>query len=90
MKYITSVKDNDGIKHIVEAGGLNQAVLELTKSESYGNRSGEHTFLTNGVRVTKDFHVKNDDSGHDFMHLAKIVFAIELVRFVTIHLSRNE
>ena len=38
MKYITSVKDRDNVKHVVEVNGKNVEVVELGKPEDYGNK----------------------------------------------------
>ena len=86
MKYITNVKSGDDVKHIVEVEGENVEVIQKCEKVRYGNRKGEQPFLANGVNVTKDLHF-NSSNGNDFVHLAKVVLAIELVRFVLNHLG---
>lgn len=82
MKYITSVKDNGDIKHIVEVSGENIEVIEgASRPELYGNKKGCIAFTCNSVKVFPDLTFKCD-SGSDSIHLAQVVFAIEVVRFI--------
>ena len=88
MKYITNVNQENDVKHIVEVEGKNVEVIQKGDKVSYGNRSGEQVFLANGVTVAKDLTFYT--GGHDYTHLAKVVLAIELVRFVLNHLGGNK
>ena len=87
MKYITSVNDGKDIKHIVEVNGKNVEVVQAHERENYGNLQGEQTFITNEIKVSKDFRFRNASGNSDYVHLANVVFAIELVRFVANHLK---
>ena len=89
MKYITSVKEELNIKHIIEAGSQNIEVVQLSKAEDYGNMKGEQVFLANGIKVSKDFRFCNNTSSYDYFHLAQAVLAIELVRFVINHINNT-
>lgn len=82
MKYITSVKDNGNTKHIVEVSGKNIEVVEESSTpERYGNMTGCIPFTCNNVKVFPDLTFKCN-SGSDSVHLAQVVFAIEVVRFI--------
>lgn len=85
MKYITQVKDGSDIKHIVEVNGKNVEVIELGKVESYGDKQSEKVFEYQGIKIAKDLTFKTNSS--DYLHLAKIILSIELVRFVINHLK---
>ena len=87
MKYITNVKDGRDIKHIVEVNGKNIEVIQSSESEKYGNRGGERVFIANYIKVAKDFSFINASGNSDFVDLARVVLAIELVRFVINHLK---
>lgn len=81
MKYITSVR-NQGeghIEHIIESAGSTIKVIEKMNPEGYGDHKGQTIFIANGVNVGRDMHV-NIASGYH--HIAKIVLAVEQVRFV--------
>ena len=86
MKYITQVMDGNDTKHIVEVEGKNVEVIHLSKSESYGNKKDTFSFVAKGIKISSDLQFKVDSS-YDFTHLAQVVIAIELVRFVTNHLK---
>ena len=85
MKYITNVMSGNDVKHIVEVDGKNVEVIQKKEPQSYGNRKGERAFLANGLKVTKDLHFNEGSS--DYIHLAQVVLAVELVRFVINHLE---
>ena len=87
MKYITNVMSGNDVKHIVEVDGKNVEVIQTKEPQSYGNRKGELTFLANGLVVSKDLHFNNANSSSNFIHLAQVVLAVELVRFVINHLE---
>lgn len=79
MKYITQVVEaNNDIKHVVEVSGQNVFIIEGNKPEPYGNKQDEKVFFANGVKVSRDLMV----ASNDFNHLAQLVLAVELVRFV--------
>ena len=90
MKYVTSVKDGKDVKHVVEVNSQNVEVVQLSKAESYGNMKDEQVFLANGIKVSKDFRFYNDSSSYDYFHLAQVVLAIELTRFVIDHLNQGD
>ena len=87
MKYITQVKDGSDIKHIVEVNGKNVEVIQSGEKERYGNRAGENYFIANYIKVAKDFSFISASGNSDFVDLARVVLAIELVRFVINHLK---
>ena len=76
MKYIAKVENT----HIVECNGVNHKVEQVTKRE--GTPSVEVTRFEHG-----DICINSDLTVHSlhwrgFTHLAEIVLAIEIVRFV--------
>ncbi|AUR90898.1 hypothetical protein NVP1151O_57 [Vibrio phage 1.151.O._10N.222.46.B1] len=80
MKYITAVHDRSGAKHIVEVNSKNLEVIKPSDPEAYGNKKGVRYFTYGDIKVYTDLTFKV--IGSDSNHLAEIVFAIELVRFV--------
>lgn len=83
MHYITNVSTQYGVKHIVEVDGRNVEVLHSDKPESYGNKKGEKGYLFNDVTVFDDLTFKYaGSSSSNSVHLAQVVYAIEVVRFI--------
>lgn len=76
MKYITKV----GTTHIIECNGVNHQVTEVTTRE--GKPEVEVLRYTHGdTKINKDLSVQSIRwTGN--VHLAEIVLAVELVRFV--------
>lgn len=85
MKYITKVMQDEDVKHIVEIDGKNVEVIQKNETIRYGNKSGQSVFLANSINVSHDLNFNEDSS--DYIHLAQVVLAIELVRFVLNHLG---
>lgn len=85
MKYITQVMQDKDVKHIVEVDGKNVEVIQESKIIGYGNKKGESVFFANGIKVSSDLNFQEGSS--NFLHLAQVVLAIELVRFVLEHLG---
>lgn len=76
MKYITRVGD----AHIVECNGVNHQVLEVINTE--GTPRVEVTrYKHKSTTINKDLTIQTIAYGGN-VHLAEIVLAIELVRFV--------
>lgn len=88
MKYITSVRDRSGLKHIVEVSGQNLEVIESPSAEQYGNMKGHNYFTYGELKIYTDYSFKPESSSNAF-HLASVVFAIELVRFVVEELKAS-
>ena len=83
MNYITSVDTTEGVKHIIEVEGRNVEVLHRNKPESYGNKKGENGYFLNDISVFDDLTFKYSGSNsYDSIHLAQVVYTIEVVRFV--------
>lgn len=88
MKYITSVVEANGdVKHVVESSGKNVFVVKKQDAVSYGNKAGQRVFFANGLHVSEDLMVRDKTS--DFIHVAQIVLAIELTRFVIESIGDN-
>ncbi len=85
MKYITQVMQGQNVKHIVEVDGKNVEVIQESGVVPYGNKKGESVFLANGINVSNDLNFQEGSS--NYIHLAQVVLAIELVRFVLEHLG---
>lgn len=88
MHYITSVLDKDkNVKHIIEINGNNVEVMFMLQADGYGNKSNESYYIYGDVLVYKDytFRLKKYDS----VHLAKVVVAIEIARFIEEKLNEN-
>ncbi len=88
MKYITQVMQDKDVKHIVEVDGKNVEVIQKKETIRYGNKQGESVFLANGINVSNDLNFNEGSS--NYIHLAQVVLAIELVRFVLNHLGSNK
>jgi hypothetical protein len=88
MKYITQVRQDQDVKHIIEVDGKNVEVIQESGVVAYGNKKGESAFLVNGIKVSRDLNFH--DGSSNYIHLAQVVLAIELVRFVLDHLGSNK
>jgi len=76
MKYITKV----GTTHIIECNNINHQIYELTTKE--GKPEVEVIrFQYNSIKINKDLTISTLGYGVD-THLAEIVLAVELVRFI--------
>lgn len=76
MKYITRI----GGTHIIECNGVNHQVIEVVSQE--GTPKVDVTrYQHNHTKINKDLTVQTIYYGGN-IHLAEIVLAIELVRFV--------
>lgn len=81
MKYITSVTEMSGdIQHVVEVSGTNHFVVQKPTTEPYGEEQGKTLFSYGGFTISESFNAKYRTD--KYFHLAQIVFAIEIVRFV--------
>lgn len=76
MKYITRVGD----AHIVECNGVNHQVLEVINTEGTP-RVDVTRYKHRSIMINKDLTIQTITYGGN-VHLAEIVLAIELVRFV--------
>ena len=81
MKYITSVITPMGTKHIVEVNGVNHEALHSLKREEYSDKKGASFIQYSRVKVFEDF--KFIVTGSNAAHLAEVLMAIEIVRFIT-------
>jgi len=82
FKYITSVEDSDkNIKHIISIKEKNVEVLFMKEGTGYGSKSDEGYYMYNNFRIFKDFTFRSN-SGYDSDHLANLVIAIEVARFI--------
>ena len=80
MNYITSViASKKEIKHIIEVNGKNVEVMHDLTVEPYSDKKGETFYRYGRIKVYKDLTFACSDSRS--IHLAEVVFAIELVRF---------
>jgi hypothetical protein len=76
MKYVTRI----GGTHIVECNGVNHQVNEVVNEEGTP-RITVTRYQHGNTRINKDFTVQTINYAGN-VHLAEIVLAIEIVRFV--------
>lgn len=80
MKYVTKIIQDNATVYVIDNGSGNVQVIHNKKPEEYGDKKGETTWLSNGVKIYNDLSVSLDH--YSGVHLAQIVLAVEQVKFV--------
>jgi len=88
MKYITSVKTDKGVKHIIDCGNGNEEIIQTKEVYQYGDKKGFPYFQPfYELKVFEDFTFMLSSSSHHSTHLAQIVVGIEKVKFIVEQLN---
>lgn len=81
MEYITDVRENGALKHIVRINGKNVEVVECDLG-GYSNSKQELAYHYENISVMKgDFKFFTRSSSYP-VHLSEVVIAIELAKFI--------